>query len=79
MSAPAPRIVVTINADGSVEAVTEGVHGEDCVDRIATLESLLDATTIESRFTADYHSQGVSTADSSQAVEFNDETLRNDI
>lgn len=54
MSASTRRIVVTVNSDGTVAAHTEGIHGEECVDRIETLEALLDAVTVDSRFTDDY-------------------------
>jgi|GEM_PF-780281 hypothetical protein len=52
------RIIVTVKPDGHLEARTEGIHGEECVDKIAALEALLDAVTVNSQFTDDYRSLG---------------------
>jgi hypothetical protein len=48
-----PRVVVTVNPDGSVSAETRGVLGEDCLDYVAVLEELLAARTVHSAYTAD--------------------------
>ena len=48
------RIIVTVAADGQINAVTEGVLGEACLDYIAVLEDLLAARTVDSGYTADY-------------------------
>jgi hypothetical protein len=48
------RIIVTVAADGQINAVTEGVLGEGCLDYIAVLEDLLAARTVDSTYTADY-------------------------
>jgi hypothetical protein len=47
-------VTVVVAADGTVTAETRGVHGPGCLDYIAVLEDLLDATTVSSAFTADY-------------------------
>jgi hypothetical protein len=48
-------ITVVVAADGTVTAETHGVSGPACLDYIGVLEDLLDATTVSSAFTADYH------------------------
>ncbi|WP_405113097.1 DUF2997 domain-containing protein [Micromonospora sp. NBC_01405] len=48
-----PRVVVTVNPDGSVSAETQGLLGESCLDYVAVLEDLLDARTVRSAYTAD--------------------------
>lgn len=48
-------ITVRITPDGRITAETHGMTGPKCLDYIATLEDLLDATTHSSSFTADYH------------------------
>ncbi|MEV4619390.1 DUF2997 domain-containing protein [Asanoa sp. NPDC049573] len=49
-----PRITVVVAADGTVTAETGGVTGPGCLDYIAVLEDLLDATTVSSAYTADF-------------------------
>ncbi|WP_327006820.1 DUF2997 domain-containing protein [Dactylosporangium sp. NBC_01737] len=49
-----PRIIVTVSSDGQINAETEGLLGEACLDYIAVLEDLLAARTVESSYTADY-------------------------
>ncbi|GIF75080.1 DUF2997 domain-containing protein [Asanoa siamensis] len=48
-------VTVVVAADGTVSARTDGVHGPGCLDHIAVLEDLLDATTVSSAYTADIH------------------------
>ncbi|GAA2362044.1 DUF2997 domain-containing protein [Dactylosporangium salmoneum] len=55
MSGSAKRLVVTVAADGTVSAVTEGIHGPKCLNYIAVLEDLLEAQTVHSEYTSDYH------------------------
>jgi hypothetical protein len=50
-----PRLAVTINRDGSIKAETLGIKGKTCLDYVPLLEELLDAETVQSAFTADYH------------------------
>ncbi|GIF63514.1 hypothetical protein Ais01nite_15490 [Asanoa ishikariensis] len=47
-------VTVVVAPDGTVTAETHGIHGTDCLDYIAVLEDLLDATTVSSAHTADY-------------------------
>ncbi|MQA94845.1 MAG: DUF2997 domain-containing protein [Streptosporangiales bacterium] len=49
------RLIITVGRDGTVRAETKGVFGSACLDDVALLEDLLDATTVESNFTEDYH------------------------
>lgn len=58
-----PRIVVTVGPDGLVSAETQGLLGPACLDYIAVLEDLLDATTVESAYTADYSRTEVTVRD----------------
>ncbi|MEV6924265.1 DUF2997 domain-containing protein [Dactylosporangium sp. NPDC051485] len=55
MSGPAKRLVVTVAADGTVSAVTEGITGSKCLNYIAVLEDLLAAQTVHSEYTSDFH------------------------
>ena len=48
------QLVVRLKADGTVDAETFGMTGEECLGYITALEDLLDATTVESSFTSDY-------------------------
>ncbi|HTJ35854.1 MAG TPA: DUF2997 domain-containing protein [Dactylosporangium sp.] len=48
------RIVVTVAADGTVNAETLGITGSKCLDYVALLEDLLAAQAVHSRYTADY-------------------------
>lgn len=49
------QLVVQVRRDGSVFAETIGMQGPECLDYIAVLEDLLEADTVESSFTEDYH------------------------
>lgn len=48
------QLVVRLRPDGTVDAETLGMTGDECLSYIAALEDLLDATTVQSSFTADY-------------------------
>ncbi|MGI5237319.1 DUF2997 domain-containing protein [Dactylosporangium sp. CA-139066] len=48
------RLVVTVAADGTVSAQTEGITGSKCLHYVAVLEDLLAAQTVHSEYTADY-------------------------
>ncbi|GAA1595938.1 DUF2997 domain-containing protein [Actinoplanes couchii] len=52
-----PRIVVTVNPDGTVSAETLDILGENCLDYIAVLEDLIDGKVQSSAFTGDYTRQ----------------------
>lgn len=51
---PETQLVVRIGIDGSVIAETRNVTGTACLDYIGLLEDVLQATTTESAYTADY-------------------------
>lgn len=48
------RLLVTISADGTVSARTQGVTGPGCLGHIALLEDLLDARTTASEHTEEH-------------------------
>lgn len=52
-----PRIVVTVNGDGTVSAETVDILGDRCLDYIALLEDLIDGRVQDSAYTSDYHRQ----------------------
>ena len=49
------QIRVSVAPDGSINAETLGFVGEECLDTVAVLEDLLDAVSVSSAFTEDYH------------------------
>ena len=49
------QIILRVAPDGSVHAETRGMTGPRCLDSIEVLENLLDARTVTSAFTSDYH------------------------
>ena len=55
MTAPREQIVVRVAPDGSISAETHNIKGARCLDYVAVLEELLEATTTSSAFTAEYH------------------------
>jgi len=48
------RIQINIDAEGNIKAETLGIHGAKCLDYVSILEDMLDAQSVESKFTADY-------------------------
>ncbi len=48
------RVVVRVTPDGTISAETMGIKGPKCLDYVAVLEDLLEATTTSSAFTAEY-------------------------
>lgn len=56
------KLVVRLKPDGTVDAETFGMTGPECLDYVQILENLLEATTVDSQFTADY--SAVATQDS---------------
>lgn len=48
------RLQINVDPDGNIKAETLGIHGPKCLDYVAILEDLLDAQSVESKFTADY-------------------------
>lgn len=51
----AEKVQIRILKDGSIEAVTNGIKGEKCVDYIRILEDLLEAETTNSNYTSEYY------------------------
>lgn len=49
------QLEVRIAKDGTVSAETFGMKGQECLDYIGVLEDLLEATTVSSDYTAEYH------------------------
>lgn len=47
-------IEVTIMPDGSIHAVTRGMHGDRCLDSFELLEDLTNGRIVDSKFTSDY-------------------------
>lgn len=52
-----PRIVVTVHPDGTVNAETLDILGDNCLDYISVLEDLIGGPVRDSAFTADYTRQ----------------------
>ena len=48
------QLIVSLRPDGSVAAETVGMHGDECLSYVSALEDLLEATAVQSAFTADY-------------------------
>lgn len=48
------RLLINVDPDGNIKAETLGIHGTKCLDYVSILEDLLDAQSVESKFTADY-------------------------
>lgn len=51
----AEKVQIRILKDGSIEAVTNGIKGEKCVDYISILENLLEAEATSSNYTSEYY------------------------
>jgi hypothetical protein len=49
------QIKLQIFPDGQVKADVVGFRGKKCADYISVLEQLLDAETIDSEWTSEYH------------------------
>lgn len=48
------QLVITLHPNGTVGAETFGMTGDECLSYITALEDLLDATTVQSSYTADH-------------------------
>lgn len=48
------QLIVQVHKDGTVNAETIGMFGDECLDYISVLEDLLEAETVQSSYTADY-------------------------
>ena len=51
---PREQIVFRVAPDGTISAETRGMKGTKCLDYVAVLEDLLEASTTSSGFTAEY-------------------------
>lgn len=48
-------ILLTIRTDGSIEAETKGIKGDKCLLSISALEDMLDAITVDSKYTQEFY------------------------
>lgn len=55
------QIIVRVHDDGTVDAETVGMYGPECLDYFAVLEDILEAETVSSSYTEDYHRTGAET------------------
>ena len=60
---PREQVFVRVAADGTISAGTAGMKGPRCLDYVAVLEELLDATTTSSAFTPEYQQTETHTHD----------------
>ena len=60
---PREQVVVRVAPDGTISAGTVGMKGARCLDYVALLEELLDATTTSSVFTPEYQQTDTHTHD----------------
>lgn len=60
------QLIVQVHKDGTVNAETIGMFGDECLDYISVLEDLLEAETVQSSFTEDYKRAQI-TSDHEQA------------
>lgn len=49
------RVRIQIFPDGKIQAEVQGVKGKKCTDYIRILEELLEAKTVDSRYTPEYY------------------------
>ena len=49
------QLIIRLRVDGTIQAVTQGIHGSACVPFAAVLEDLCDAEAIDSDYTQDYY------------------------
>jgi hypothetical protein len=64
------RLQINVGSDGNIKAETLGIHGSKCLDYVSVLEDLLDAQSVESKFTADYTKE--------ESDVFNDQGVNNE-
>ncbi|CAM3049324.1 DUF2997 domain-containing protein [Skermania piniformis] len=58
------RITVVVGPDGHIRAATHGVTGTQCLPYVAVLEDLLEATAVDSAYTADWTTESARVANS---------------
>ena len=51
----AKQLLIQLKKNGTIEAETLGMHGQECLDYIDVLEDLLEADVVASSYTQDYH------------------------
>jgi len=56
----AKQLRIQLRKNGSVEAETLGMHGQECLDYIDILEELLEADVVTSSYTEDYQRSATS-------------------
>ncbi|MCM3409694.1 DUF2997 domain-containing protein [Metabacillus litoralis] len=55
------QIKIKITEDGNIFAETVGIKGKECLQYIELLEELLDAESIDSKFTQEYYEADIQT------------------
>ena len=49
------EIVVRLRPDGTIEAVTHGLKGDECLPYVDAMEQLTAGRTVDSHYTAEYY------------------------
>lgn len=62
------QLIVRVHADGTIDAETVGMYGEECLEYFDALEDLLDAQTASSAYTADYDRASAETTQAARTV-----------
>lgn len=62
------QLIVRVHADGTIDAETVGMYGDECLEYFDALEDLLDAQTASSSYTADYDRTSADTAEAARTV-----------
>ncbi len=60
----AKQLLIQLKKNGTVEAETLGMYGQECLDYIALLEDLLEADVVDSTYTEAYHRTAIEIAPS---------------
>lgn len=64
------QLIVSLRPDGTIDAETMGMYGDECLSYVSVLEDLLDATATRSAFTADYSTMAAQQHDASHVSEW---------
>lgn len=48
------KLIIRINKDGSINAETQGIKGNKCIDYIKVVENLLEAEAVDSEYTKEF-------------------------
>lgn len=62
------QLIVRVHADGTIDAETIGMYGDECLEYFEALEDLLDAQTSSSAYTADYDRTPDTAAEAARTV-----------